>query len=183
MHGIVAVVTAPKTMRTNATEKLIQQLAEDPNWNDGWYYDRGGVTTVLTKMRIATLKLYGIEARLAPKYPDAAAREAEILKAAEQWAQNFDANSLVVLRRALETFDTAPQFGNMRAKVLYVISRTDKLFPPSIAPGMMQALKAAGVDARYYEIDSELGHSASGFDGEKWAPTLKDFMTELMGQS
>jgi homoserine O-acetyltransferase/O-succinyltransferase len=71
----------------------------------------------------------------------------------------------------------------MRAKVLYVISRTDKLFPPSIAPGVMQALKAAGVDARYYEIDSEFGHSASGFDAEKWAPTLKRFMAELMGQS
>jgi homoserine O-acetyltransferase len=183
MRGIVAVVTAPKNMRANATEKLIQQLAEDPNWNSGWYYDRGGVTTVLTKMRIATLKLYGIEARLAQEYPDAAAREAEILKVAEPWAQNFDANSLVVLRRALETFDTTPQFGSVRAKVLYVISRTDKLFPPSIAPGVMQALKAAGVDARYYEIDSELGHSASGFDAEKWAPTLKDFMTELMGQS
>jgi homoserine O-acetyltransferase/O-succinyltransferase len=39
------------------------------------------------------------------------------------------------------------------------------------------------VDARYYEIDSELGHSASGFDTEKWAPKLKDFMTELMGQT
>jgi homoserine O-acetyltransferase/O-succinyltransferase len=61
MHGIVAVVTAPKNMRPNATEKLIQQLAEDPNWNGGWYYDRGGVTTVLTNMRIATLKLYNIE--------------------------------------------------------------------------------------------------------------------------
>ena len=183
MHGIVAVVTAPKNTRANATEKLLQQLAEDPNWSGGWYYDRGGVTTILTKMRIATLKMYGIEARLTPDYPDAAAREAEIRKVAEPWAQNFDANSLVVLRRALETFDTTPQFGNMRAKVLYVISRTDKLFPPSIAPEVMQALKAVGVDARYYEIDSELGHSASGFDAEKWAPALKDFMTELMDQS
>jgi len=184
MRGIVAVVTAPKNMRPpDATEKLIEQLAEDPNWNGGWYYDRGGVTRVLTKMRIATLKLYGIEARLAPEYPDAAAREAEILKVAEPWAQNFDANSLVVLRRALETFDTTPQFGSIRAKVLYAISRTDKLFPPSIAPGVMQGLKAAGVDARYYEIDSELGHSASGLDGEKWALALQDFVGELMGQS
>jgi homoserine O-acetyltransferase/O-succinyltransferase len=183
MQGIVAAVTAPKNTRANASEKLLEQLAEDPNWNGGWYYDRGGVTTILTKMRIATLKMYGIEARLAPDYPDAAAREAEIRKVAEPWAQNFDANSLVVLRRALETFDTTPQFGNMRAKVLYVISRTDKLFPPSVAPEVMQALKAAGVDARYYEIDSELGHSASGFDAEKWAPALTDFMTELMGQS
>ena len=35
-------------------------------------------------------------------------------------------------------------------------------FPVSIAPEVMRALAAAGVEARYFEIDSELGHSASG---------------------
>jgi homoserine O-acetyltransferase/O-succinyltransferase len=44
-------------------------------------------------------------------------------------------------------------------------------------------LKAAGVDARYYEIDSELGHLASGLDGDKWSPALRSFMAELMHQS
>jgi homoserine O-acetyltransferase/O-succinyltransferase len=184
MRGVVSVVTAPKSSGGAAsTQKLIEQLAQDPNWNGGWYYDKGGVAAVLTKMRVATLKFYGIEAQLAAQYPDAAAREAAIVKQAEPWAQNFDANSMVVLRRALETFDTTPQLGKIKAKVLYVISRTDNLFPPSIAPGHMQALKAAGVDARYFEIDSELGHLASGLDGDKWAPALKAFMAELMGQS
>ena len=181
MHGIVAVVTAPKHLRPpNATQTLIAQLAEHPNWNGGWYYENGGIASALTKMRITTLKTYGIEARLAPDYSDRAARELQILKVAEAWAHNFDANSLVALRRALETFDTTPQFATIKAKVLYVISRTDKLFPPSIAPEVMDALKAAGVDARYYEIDTELGHSASGYDAEKWAPTLTNFMAELM---
>ena len=54
--------------------------------------------------------------------------------------------------------------------MLYVLSRTDQLFPPSIAPAVMQQLQAAGVDARYFEIDSELGHMASGHDARKWAP-------------
>jgi homoserine O-acetyltransferase len=181
MRGIVAVVSAPKNMRLpNSTQTLIAQLAEHPNWNGGWYYDNGGVASALTKMRIATLKSYGIEARLAPDYPDRAIREVEIRKVAEPWAHNFDANSLVVLRRALETFDTTPRFGTIKAKVLYVLSRTDKLFPPSIAPEVMDALKTAGIEARYYEIDTELGHLASGQDAEKWAPALKNFMAELM---
>jgi homoserine O-acetyltransferase len=184
MYGVVPVVTAPKNSGApDATQKLIERLAEDPNWNGGWYYDKGGVAGVLTKMRVGTLKFYGIEAQLAAQYPDVAQREAAILKLAEPWVQNFDANSMVALRRALETYDTTPQFGKIKAKVLYVISRTDKLFPPSIAPGYMQALKAAGVDARYFEIDSELGHLASGADGDKWAPALKSFMAELMAGS
>ena len=94
MRGIVPVVTAPKsTGGAEATQKLIQRLAEDPNWNGGWYYDKGGVAAVLTKIRVATLKFYGIEAQLAAQYPDAAEREAAIVKQAEPWAQNFDANS------------------------------------------------------------------------------------------
>ena len=184
MRGIVAVVTAPKNSGApDATAKLIERLAEDRNWNGGWYYDKGGVAPVLTRMRVATLEFYGIEAQLSPQYPDAAQREAAILELAEPWAQNFDANSLVVLRRALETYDTTPQFGRLEAKVLYVLSRTDKLFPPSIASGYMDALEAAGVDARYVEIDTELGHLASGADADKWAPALKAFMARLMDQS
>jgi len=184
MRGIVPVVTAPKSIGgPAATQALIEQLARDPNWNGGWYYDNGGVPKALTRLRVATLKRYGIEAQLAARHADPAQREAAIGKVAEPWVKTFDANSLVVLRRALETFDTTPQFPRIKAKVLYVISRTDKLFPPAIVPDVMQALKGAGVDARYVEIDSELGHLASGLDGEKWAPALGTFMAELMGQS
>ena len=63
--------------------------------------------------------------------------------------------------------------------MLYVLSRTDALFPPSLAPGVMAGLKAAGVDATYFEIDSDHGHLASGADADKWAPALRAFMTKL----
>ena len=180
MDGIIPVVTAPKgTTTPKSTQKLIDDLARDPNWNGGWYYDKGGIRATLLGMRVATLKNYGIEAQLAPKFPDPKAREAEIEKAASPWAEAFDGNSLVVLRRALETFDTTREFTRFKARVLYVISRTDRLFPPSIVPDVMARLKSAGVDARYFEIDSEAGHLASGVDGEKWAPALAEFMGAL----
>jgi homoserine O-acetyltransferase/O-succinyltransferase len=181
MHGIVAAVSAPKHLRVpEATQVLIDELAQDPNWNGGWYYDKGGILPTLLQWRVNVLKGYGVEEQLAARYPDPAAREQAIVELARPWAENFDANALVVLRRALETFDTTSQFDRIRAKVLYVISRTDKLFPPSIVPGVMQALAAAGVDARYFALDSNLGHLASGLDGDKWAPVLAEFMAELM---
>jgi homoserine O-acetyltransferase len=83
------------------------------------------------------------------------------------------------LRKAAVKFDAAKDFTNVKAKVLYVLSRTDKLFPPSIAPDVIAQLKAAKVDADYFEIDSEFGHSASGLDADKWAPRLKDFIASL----
>jgi homoserine O-acetyltransferase/O-succinyltransferase len=183
MHGIVPAVTAPKNIGSpHATQLLIDRLAKDPNWNGGWYYDRGGLPAALTQMRVDTLKFYGIEAQLVAQHPDPAAREAAVLELARPWVRAFDANSLVVLRRALESYDTTPDFSRIKAKILYVLSRTDKLFPPTLAPGVMSALKSAGVDARYVELDSEFGHLASGADGEKWTPALAAFMAELMAQ-
>ena len=67
----------------------------------------------------------------------------------------------------------------MKARVLYVLSRTDKVFPPTLAPDVMAKLKAAGISADYFEIDSDFGHSASGLDAAKWAPRLKAFMATL----
>jgi homoserine O-acetyltransferase/O-succinyltransferase len=184
MDGIVVAVSSPRAaFGAAATQTLIDQLSKDPNWNGGWYYDKGGIATVMTQIRVATMKRYGIEAQLAAEFPDPAAREAEIVKRVQPWVNGFDGNAMVALRKPLETFDATPQFDRIKARVLYVISRTDVLFPPSIVPGVMEKLQGAGVDARYFEIDSELGHMASGLDGDKWAPALKAFMAELMAKS
>jgi homoserine O-acetyltransferase/O-succinyltransferase len=184
MDGLVAVVSAPKGSGGEAAvQSLIAQLAKDPNWNGGWYYDKGGIQAVLTDMRVATLKRYGIDEQLADKFPDKAAREAEVKKRAETWSKVFDGNSLVALRKASVRFDAEKDMARIKAKVLYVLSRTDKLFPPSIAPDVIAKLKAAGVTADYYEIDSDFGHSASGLDAAKWAPRLKTFMAGLEKRS
>src|SRR5260221_6987034 len=75
-----------------------------------------------------------------------------------------------------------PDFEKIKAKVLYVLCRTDALFPPKIAPGVMQALAEAGVEARYFELDSELGHSSSGPEHAKWSPVLREFLAPLVAR-
>ena len=65
---------------------------------------------------------------------------------------------MIALARARSHYNAEKDFAKIRAKVLYVLSRTDKLFPPSIAPDVMAKLKAARVDATYFEIDSDKGH-------------------------
>ena len=180
MSGIVPVVTAPRgSGGDQAVQTLVAQLARDPSWNGGWYYDRGGIPVTLTAMRTETLTRYGFDEILAARFPDAEARRAEIRRLAAQWAREFDPNSLVTLRRASVRFDAERDFPKMQAKVLYVLSRTDKIFPPSIAPDVMDKLSRARVDAKYFEIDTELGHSASGPESAKWAPTLKEFIAGL----
>ena len=86
-------------------------------------------------MRFETLMRYGYDEQLAARYPDKAARERAIRQLAADWARNWDANSLVILRRATIGFDTVKDFAKIRAKVLYVLCRSDALFPPTSRPG------------------------------------------------
>lgn len=180
VDAIVPAISSPRSPGGGESlDQLVAYLARDPNWNGGRYYDRGGVLATLTQLRIDTLKLYGIEARLAATHRDPAAREAEIRRQAEGWARGFDANALIVLRRANIRFDVEAQFDRIRAKVLYVLARTDRIFPPSLAARVMPKLAAAGVQAEYVEIDTELGHSSGGPDAAKWEPALRRFMASL----
>ena len=47
------------------------------------------------------------------------------------------------------------------------------------ASRVVNNLAAAGVDARYVEIDTDFGHSASGREWAKWAPALREFPASL----
>jgi homoserine O-acetyltransferase/O-succinyltransferase len=183
MDAIVAVVTAPRAQ--NAEVRLAElkaRLATDPEWHDGHYYGRGGAKSVLTQIRFETLMRYGYDEQLAPRYPAKVAREEAIRQLAVDWAKGWDANSLVILRRATIGFDTVKDFAEIRARVLYVLCRSDVLFPPSLAPGVMKDLADAGVEARYFEIDSDLGHSASGPEHAKWSPVLREFLAPFVAK-
>jgi homoserine O-acetyltransferase len=179
MDGVVPVVTSPLPPASDRRADLLAWFEKDPNWNGGDYYDRGGVHDTLTALRVDTLTRYGLAASLAERFPDQADRDAELRLIASAWADQFDANSLFILGDAMATYDVARDFARIKAPVLYVLSRTDTLFPPSLAPGVMAGLRGAGVTASYVEIDSDHGHLASGADGGKWAPALRDFIAGL----
>ncbi len=181
MDAIVPVNTAPWAS-VNTDKQLAEvtaRLASDPEWHGGRYHGKGGAKTALTEIRVETLKRYGIDANLTPRYPDPVEREAAIRAQAASWARNWDAHSLLILRRALLGFDTRPDFATITAEVLYVLCRSDALFPPKIAPAVIEALGAAGVEARYFELDSDLGHSSSGPEHAKWSPVLREFLAPL----
>ena len=177
MDAIIPVVSAPSRPDAHLVADLLARFQADPDWNDGWYYGR--TLASMVALREETLRRYGIEAELTAAFPDRAARDGEIRRQATTWAEAFDAHSMLVLGRAIQSWSVLDRVPSIRARVLYVLSRTDALFPPSLAPGVMAALAQAGVAARYVEIDSEHGHLASGTDAARWAPDLRAFMEQL----
>jgi homoserine O-acetyltransferase/O-succinyltransferase len=157
-------------------EQVRASLARDPNWNNGDYYAKGNLIETLTEIRIETLKSYGVDKALSHSIPDEGARAAIIAEKARQWANSFDANALLVIIKIIASHDVTPELHKIRAPVLYVLSRTDHIFPPSLAADAMARFRAANVTAEYFEIDSENGHSATSTDAAAWAPVLKRFL-------
>ncbi len=176
MDGVVPVVTSPLPPQSDRIEGLLKWFEPDPAWNGGDYYTTGGVKATLTRLREDTLTRYGLRASLAERFADP---DAELHRIAAAWAEVFDANSLFILGQAMAAYDVARDFERIKVPVLYVLSRTDALFPPSLAPTVMEGLHKAGIEATYFEIDSDHGHLASGADAAKWAPELRKFMTKL----
>jgi homoserine O-acetyltransferase len=179
MDGVAPVVTSPLPPASDRVAGLLNWFGKDQNWNGGDYYDTGGVRDTLTALRVDTLTRYGLADSLSERFPDPAARDAELRRIASAWAEVFDANSLFILGEAMASYDIRKEYGRIKVPVLYVLSRTDALFPPSLAPGVLAGLRGAGVDAAYVEIDSEHGHLASGVDAGKWAPALRAFLAKL----
>ncbi|MGE0223853.1 MAG: alpha/beta fold hydrolase [Acetobacteraceae bacterium] len=179
MDGVVPVVTSPLPPSTDRVAGLMKWFGSDPNFHGGDYYDTDGVKATLTKLRVDTLTRYGMADSLADRFPDKTRRDAELRRIAAAWADVFDANSLFILGRAMESYDITRDYAKIRVPVLYVLSRTDALFPPSLAPGVMAGLRQAGVEATYFALDSDHGHLASGADAAKWAPALRDFIAGL----
>ena len=168
MDGLVPVVSAPKGSGSEAAVKsLIDTLAKDPHWNGGWYYENGGIPGTLEQIRYETLLNYG-------------QGKAEAKVAARGWAKIYDGHSLVTLRRAIDGFDITHQYDRLKqTKVLYVISKTDKLFDLTSCAAHALDMRKAGIDITYVEMPSDKGHMASHADAAMWAPILDAFMKSL----
>jgi homoserine O-acetyltransferase len=95
----------------------------------------------------------------------------------------FDANSYLVITRAMDTFDlgSTPEaefelLRRIQARVLLVGISSDWLFPPEDVRSLCERMQTAGVTARYAELESDHGHDAFLADADDLAPVL---MAEL----
>jgi homoserine O-acetyltransferase len=183
MRAVVAVVTTIKGRGDQSiVEGLIARFGQCTGWNGGQFYGHekdGGIFDEMVKFRIETLKQYGFDKPVRAEIGDNEdAVEKRLAEMAAPWAKEFDPHSLIALRKSVIQFNAEAKAGAIKAPLLYVLSRTDPLFPPSIAPELLDLLEKAGVDARYFELDSECGHPAPGIDWQGWAGELEKFLDQ-----
>jgi homoserine O-acetyltransferase len=97
--------------------------------------------------------------------------------------RRFDAHSYLRQCRAMDLYDVAEGRGSeawalsaVRARALTVGIRSDWLFAPEDVSSLNDALVAAGVDARYRELDSPHGHDAFLKEWDMLDPILREFL-------
>ena len=81
---------------------------------------------------------------------------------AREWAERFDANSMVVLADAASHFDVRQRVAEICARLLLVQCTTDAIFPPDEATQAL--LKQVPGPTRFHALDSPYGHMAPGVE-------------------
>jgi homoserine O-acetyltransferase len=155
-----------------------ERLATMPGWQGGWHYGHAGVREAMQAQRLQTLQSYGLERLFADRIADPEERRAAMEKPCREWAERFDPNSLVALAGAAEHFDVRGRVAEVRARTLFVVCTTDKVFPPDAeTPRLLQQLPAP---VRYLELDSPYGHVASGVEWRRLEGELRWMLEDTL---
>lgn len=104
-----------------------------------------------------------------------------------QFADNFDANTYILLTRVLDFFDLAREYNNdaveafrhVKSDFLVVSFTTDWRFSPQRSREISNALMTAGKNVSYAEIDSKAGHDAFLLPNERYEAVFKNYMQRV----
>ena len=104
----------------------------------------------------------------------------------EKLTRRFDANSYLLIGRAMDLHDVARGRGGLAAAVKRIAVPTlsigivsDMLYPAYQQIQIRDALTAQGVRAEYVEIDSPHGHDAFLIDFDQVAPPISRFLDSI----
>ena len=101
----------------------------------------------------------------------------------DKFAEYFDANTYLLITRALDYFDPAAQFGGdlsralaqASAKFLLVSFTTDWRFSPARSREIVKALLDNQLEVSYAEIDAPHGHDAFLLDDARYMGVVRSY--------
>lgn len=179
VERVVAVAGAPfHPAGAGLRAQLAGMLSRGPAGTGGTpAQERQAMVDHLTRFRVEMLRRGGFADELRARLADAAQAEAMLAAQARAWALDVDPSSLLVLAGAMERFDVRDRLDRMRAPLLWVLSRSDKRFPPALFAQAGPRLDAAGVRWTPLVIDSDRGHDAAGAEPQLWDARLRAFLS------
>jgi homoserine O-acetyltransferase len=105
----------------------------------------------------------------------------------QSFVERFDANTYLLMTKALDYFDPASEFGDdlasafekATAKFLVVSFTSDWRFAPSRSEEIVRALVAANREVSYTEVEANQGHDAFLIPIEAYMETLHAYMKRV----
>jgi homoserine O-acetyltransferase/O-succinyltransferase len=199
----VAIASAPKLSAQNIAFNEVARTAirSDPDFHGGNYYAHGvvpksGLTVARMIGHITYLsgedmaEKFGRAMRLADyqfHYDVEFEVESYLRYQGDKFSQYFDANTYLLITRALDYFDPARHTGGdlaaalapAQARFLLAAFSTDWRFPPERSREIVEALIDNGRDVAYAEIDAPHGHDAFLLDDARYHRVVRNYFDNI----
>jgi len=172
-------------------------IMNDPDWQDGRYYDRALPANGLAMARMighitylseqSMHEKFGRRLRHAEEYtwnfaPEFSV-ETYLQHQGDEFVKRFDANSYLYITKAMDYFDLGAKHDSLpqamaqaQSRFLVISFTSDWLFTTAQSREIVRALRLNGIDASFVEIDTSYGHDAFLLEAEEITRLLKGFL-------
>ncbi len=200
---VLTIASAPHLSAQNIAFNDVARNAilTDPEFHQGDFYQHGAVPT--RGLRLARMlghitylsddamaDKFGRELRsgkLKYNYEIEFQIESYLRYQGDKFAAYFDANTYLLMTKALDYFDPARSFeGNLnrafavaQAKFLVVSFTTDWRFSPERSREIVRALLHNKLDVSYAEITSNHGHDSFLMDDEQYFAVMRNYLNNI----
>ena len=208
LRHCVAVATAPNLSAQNIAfnEVARRAIVTDPEFFGGHFYahatvPRRGLRVARMIGHITYLSDDAMEAKFGralksgaePGYSTQAIEfeiESYLRHQGDKFSEYFDANTYLLITRALDYFDPAREFGGdlsaafapARCKFQLVSFTTDWRFAPTRSREIVKALVDHKRDVSYAEIDAPHGHDAFLLDDPRYHGVLRAYFDNIAAE-
>ncbi|HEX2010642.1 MAG TPA: homoserine O-acetyltransferase [Roseateles sp.] len=207
MRHCIAIATAPSLSAQNIAfnEVARRAIITDPDFHAGHYYAHGVVPK--RGLRVARMighitylsddvmeQKFGRQMRAAELGYSTQDIEFQIESylryQGDKFSEYFDANTYLLITRALDYFDPAREqggdlsrtFASARCKYLLASFTTDWRFSPARSREIVKALLDNRLDLSYAEIDAPHGHDAFLLDDPRYHGVLRAYFRRIAGE-
>ena len=105
----------------------------------------------------------------------------------ERFSENFDANTYLLMTKALDYFDPAIDydgdlsraFSNSNCKFMFVSFSTDWRFPPERSREIINDLLKTNKEVTYLEVDADQGHDAFLLPIPRYINAIKSYLNRV----
>ncbi|MBL4638235.1 MAG: homoserine O-acetyltransferase [Proteobacteria bacterium] len=207
LRHILIIAAAPKLSAQNIAFNEVARTAikADPDFHDGHYVahntlPRHGLGLARMLGHITYLsdeamgEKFGRELRTGTinyGYDVDFQIESYLRYQSSSFVEHFDANTYLLMTKALDYFDPAKEFdddltaamANIKAKCLVVSFTSDWRFSPKRSQEIVNALLNAGKQVSYAEIDAHQGHDAFLMPIARYIEIFQTYMQQVAAES